>query len=932
MNRRRIYLSPFRCADVTRRLFTAALAEVPGPDFGNITYLVPNQRKRRSAEYEFAAQCGHAAIVPPLFATPAQLASRLFHTFGDGRPLSASLRPLLIRRLIARAGTPPTLGYAHSLAEFIADIKTWVPFERRAALPAIFEQQLAGHPKPLRRALDALQLLADYDDTLRHHGRVDDEDIATVAPKLVASGESPRVLILDGFADPNPLESALIAALVAAAHTVIASCWADDPKDDDYALAQRFRAFLEDLGGFTTERLDCGPAPTPKGLYVFPDRETQIEGIARHLRAQPDLNDTVLALPDLDTCAPLVRRLFEQYGVPATLYPDTVLGTSPPVVAVLELLRALETGFERLPFAAALSSDWLPGLLRLSDDSNDDARRHTAAAVNSISRRAGIIKGSANWRNIAKLLRTVENRLSPTEAELASGVQRRISEALCVLSSLPSAPASLGEQAGRLKQVLGRIDFGRRETTGLGEADSMLEDRGALYDALDDLVAFDSDFGAVAEPRRTFVHAIEYLVGLKRRQAEPAPAGVLVVGLSEMLNLHPRRLVVGSLTETNLPGSYLTDPILPDRLRRQLGIPDIERHRERQRFHLRATIEGSLTPPLLCAFESDGGNPVLPTPFLQLDALRPPEPRFCCAPIEEQLDTGTRIGIPFAERDFRVNLETDHAILADLAARFGPNRAVWVTAIEVFRACPFRFYLERVLEVGSPPKPQFKIDSLQWGTVIHDALGRLYARGPVPLAKLKPRARAALRAVVHEAGLPVFWAETARRVFDNILPGFEAIETELRSIGWQPSKTELSLEGAIGKDTRIAGRLDRLDEGPDGLRVLDYKTGNAHVSFRDVIENRTHVQLPLYAKLVADQTGQAVDNVGIYSLREGRIHWLASNDHPIEELVEAALTTTAEVMADIRSGRFAAKPADEQTCHTCDYAYLCGAGLEEMED
>ncbi len=931
--KRRLLLAQFGCADVTERLFAAALERVPGPGFRGIVYLAPNQRKRRAAEFEFASRCGCTGFIPPLFLTPGQLADRLFSASGKGRLLPSSLSPLLIRRLIKPSEASATIGYARAVSEFIADIKTWVKPEERRGLAALFTDELAGHPRPLERALEALNLLDAYDAELRARGRFDDEDVAALSPGLVAeSSLAPRVLLLDGFADPNPLESALIAALVESADITVASCWASDPEDEDYTLAGRFRAFLEGLGGFATERLDCAPPPPFAGRFVFADREAQLEGIARHLRGLPDLSDTVVALPDLTTCAPLVRRVFEQYGVPATLYPDVALNASPPVAAVLELLRAVDTGFERLPFAAALSSDWLPGLLRLPGESDCAARRQAAAAVNNFSRRAGIIKSRNDWKNICERLEAAESRLDPEEKAFCADLQARVRRAIGLADKMLEPADTLGSQAARLKAFLEAVDFGQGDFAALPEAEPLLEDRGTLYDILDELAAFEADFGAAPESRRAFVRALEYLIGLERGKAEPAPAGVLVVGLTETLNLHPRRLVVGGLTESNLPGSWRADPILPDRLRRRLGIPDIERHRDRQRFHLRATIESPLEPPLLCAFESEGGNPVLPTPFLSLPTLKPPAPGFYCAAIEEQLDAGARSGRSFAEQPFEVDFESDSAVRTELARRFGPDRAVSVTAVESFRACPYRFYLERVLKVESPPEPQFEIDSRQWGTVVHDAFGRLYERGPVPLARLEERARAAFDAALREAGLPLFWSETARRVFDNILPGFKRIETELRAANWQPRETEMTLEGKVAEDIRVSGRLDRLDEHPDGLRVLDYKTGKADISANDVVTNRTHVQLPLYAKLIADSTGRPVDNVGIYSLREARIRWLAGEKQSLEELVKAALETTAEVMAGIRSGRFRAEPAKNDTCRYCDFGYLCGAGPQVGEE
>jgi RecB family exonuclease len=922
--RRRLLLAPFSCPDLTHRLFAAALAEVPGPDFRGIVYLAPNQRKRRAAEYDFARQCGKAGFIPPVFTTPRQLALGLDDLAGAGRRLRSSLRPLLVHRLLKDSAKRATLGLARAQSDFIAAVKTWVAPVDRPGLEAIFKETLDGFEKTLASALEALDVLKRYDAELAAHGRVDDEDARAAAPgRLADAGIAPSMLILDGFADPNPLESRLIAALVAASDVTLASCWSGDPKDPDYALSGRLRALLESLGGFEPEQLDALPRVEPTGIVVFPNREAQLEGIARHLRAQADLSDTTVALPDLGTCAPLVRRVFEQYGVPATLYPELALAASPPVAAVLELLHALETDFERLPFSAALGSPWLPGLLRLPDDSEDAAAWRAAAAVNSISRRAGIIKGRANWEHIAERLAAIEGDRDEAGAEFARDLQRRVRFALGLLDSLPAVEVTPGQQAARLKQLLERVEFGRGVAPGVPETNDLLGDRGSLYDVLDELVAFEADFGAERGSRADFLRTLEYLIGLESSAAEPAQAGVLVSDLAELEGLHPRHVVLGGLTETNLPGPYAADPIMPDRLRRRLGMPDMDRHRDRQRFRLRCALESGREPAFLCGFDSDGGNPVLPTPFLQLPALKPPEPDAYCAPIEEQVESGALTRRLFAERGRTVHFEADRSVRTTLGRRFGPDRAISVTGIEAFRRCPYQFYLERVLGLESPPEPLYEIDAMQWGNTIHRTLERLYEKGPVALDRLADHARTALGTALREASLPAFWAEVTRRVFDNLLPGIVGIEAGLRENGWRPTKTEHIVSGEAAKGITVRGRLDRLDEGPAGLRVLDYKTGAAKVSATNVVEDRTHVQLPLYAHLIAGAGKKPVDNVGIYTLREVRIRLLADDEHPLSGLIEAALATTRQVVEDIRSGRFAALPADEKSCESCDYAYLC---------
>ncbi|MFO7675582.1 MAG: PD-(D/E)XK nuclease family protein [bacterium] len=921
---RRLFLAPFG-TDATERLVAAALKLVPGPDYRGILYLAPSPRKLRDTELRFARLCGRDGFIPPEFLTPGQFARRLYEVHGQARPLPAELRPLLVQRLLPAETRRRTLGYAQAVAEFIADIKTWVRPEDRPGLRARFEEELAGFEKPLARALEALEVLDRYDAELKARGRVDSEDLLGAAPALAAL-RPPRLLILDGFAAPEPPEAALLAALVEAAGTVLVAAHAAPPEqeaDEDYAFAGRFVRFITGLGGFKTTRLPSPTLPAPEGLFVFPDPEAEIAGICRHLRGRTNLADTVVALPDIGARAPMVRRVFRRYRLPATLYPETRLDASPPVVAVLDLLEAVAHDFERMPFAAALSSPWLAGLLQLPADTDDTGRDRAADAVNNLSRRAGIIKGRNNWRRLATRLAAAESRLSVEDAELARDLETRIRRAIGLAIKMLESADNFGRQAARLKAFLEAVKFGSSLDPDAPGISPLLEDRSAFYDALDSLVEFETEFGAEPGPRAAFIRALEYLVGLCGRAADPPPAGVLVVGLAETTGLHPSHVVVGGLTESNLPGRRSADPILPERLRRALGMPDLDHHRDWQRYNLRRTIESGADASFLCFHDSDGDKPVLPTPLLEIPTRAFPAPAALFSEAEEQFADGSRAGRPFADRDNTVNFSADPRARAALARRYGPDRPFSVTGLEFYRACPYRYYVERVLGLESTDEPQYAIDARQWGSVIHDALSRLYADGPVEMPKLEPAARRALDAALKGADLPRFWAETARRVFTNILPRFLTIEQALRDAGWRPERVELSLSGPVAENLTVRGRVDRVDSGPGGQIILDYKTGEKTVHPREVLEERTHLQLPLYTRLLEAETGRPVANAAIYSLRRDRPGWLADDRLQLAELVEAAVKTAVETAAAIRVGRFPAEPAGS-ACQYCDLDWLCG--------
>lgn len=923
---RRLLLAPFSAHDATERLLREALELVPGPDYRSVVYLCPSPRKLRDTQHRFLGICGLNAVYPPVFATPGQYARDLHARFADTARFPPELRPLLVRKLMDDGSPHRTLGYARAVGEFIRDIKTWVP--DHSGMRETFEDELAGFDRPLSRALEALELLDRYDAELRSHNRCDDEDVWTVAAGLVPKVEPPRVLVLDGFAAPNPLERLLLRALVEASDSTFACCFSGDDQDPDYALASGFRGFIESLGGIETTRLEPEALPDPRGLCRFADPESEIDGICRFLRSRPELGDTVVAMPDLAARAPMVRRVFEQYGLPVTTYPEGSLDASGPVADVLELLRALDSGFERVPTAAALSSPWLPGLMRLPEDTGHEERNRAARALDHLSRRAGIIKGRAEWSHLCARLLDTEQDIADSTAEFFADVESRVNFSFGVLEdnigSLDhECCRTTGEHAAGLKRLLERLRFCQDTQLDPTRDDEWPRARSALYDVLDGLAGFEADFGAERESRSRFIRTLEYLVRLRKTSPDPPPSGVLVVRLEESIGLHPSRAICAGLTESNLPGGCHSDPILPERLLRRLDMPDMDWHRDWQRFHLRRTIESARDEVFLTFHDSVDNKPVLPTPLLQLDTYSLPKQDVLYAAVEEQLAAGRRAGVPFAVTARTVDFSRDLDVRAALERRFGPDRAIPVTGIESFRRCPYRFYLERVLGLESPPEPQYEIDASQWGSVIHRCLSLLYEKGPVPVADLPEKARAALDRALSDFGLPLFWAETTRRVFDNFLPSFVEIEKGLRDQGFSPMSAERRLEGQVTDEVRVKGRLDRLDGSSDSVRVLDYKTGAAGIGPKQVLDDRTHVQLPLYARLVGNVTGRPVDNCGVYSTREARVRWLADDRYPMADLVAAALETTVEAVRAMRSGDFPSRPATDSICRECDYAYLC---------
>jgi len=937
---RRLFLAPFGTPDATDRLLAAVLNSGIAPE--KVLYLTPSPRKLRDTEWRFARLMGKRAFLPPLFRTLRQLSRELHRCYGTTRPFPAELKPLLVYRLLPLEPVKPTLGYARAVADFITDIKNHVAAEERPQLAQRLTELLTGFDKPLQNARVALNTLERFDAELAARGWSDDEDILAQAPGYLQQWQPPpELLVLDSFVAPNRLEQALLRQLITLCPATVALSYGAAQSDADYRLAEQFTQFLLSCAHWTVEMLpepDQQPAAAAR-LFAFPDNEAEVQGICRAIREQGarlDRSDTIVVFPRLANYTALVERTFRQYSIPCTIYPSATLDTSGPVLAVLELLRALDSDYERIALAAALGTPHLSRLLALNDQEDTSTIAPYAQAVNHYSRRAGIIKDARNWRNIGQRVQTASDReLDEAELTFLRELQNRIRLALGRIGRLAQNGASLGKKALALKELLGQVRFCpevelKEEPAQPGPALSkMLElllDRKALYDLLDRLSQFERDFGPDQRSGDDLGRTLQFLTRLTPCSREPDPAGVLVIDMAETLGLTPGQLYFGGLTDSDLPGTYTPDPILPDRVRKALNMPDMEWHRDWQRFHFRRTLTAARSVPFLSFPESRQGNPVLVTPFLEMTPTRYHDSGAIYSRTEEQLRAGERQGERFSHSVRTVDFTIDQPVRAALAARFGPERALSVTRLEGFRRCPFRFYLENVLGLATPPEPTYEIDARQWGSLVHQVLGRLYAQGPVPIRSLRKKAWECLKQTLAEADLSPFWAEVTSRVFRNLLTSFIETEQQLRAEGFAPFKTELALSGNITPDIKVKGRLDRLDSADGALRIIDYKTGaTTGFSARAVIEDRTHIQLPLYARLLEEEfPKRTVANLGIYSLRDSRIRWLADDDQPVAALITAALENTIAIVARIRAGKFPAEPASGAVCRHCDLAFTCG--------
>ncbi len=142
-----------------------------------------------------------------------------------------------------------------------------------------------------------------------------------------------------------------------------------------------------------------------------------------------------------------------------------------------------------------------------------------------------------------------------------------------------------------------------------------------------------------------------------------------------------------------------------------------------------------------------------------------------------------------------------------------------------------------------------------------------------------------------------------------------------------------ALEGLVaGRSLRLRGMVDRVDLTADGgLMVIDYKGGSGRQFDKldiDPLDGGRRLQLPLYARVVADKLDRDGPRIGLYWLtRENQVRTMALDDQLEADLEEKV----GAVLEGIDEGLFPGVPGSAiswprvtfENCRYCDFDRIC---------
>ncbi|MEA5594795.1 PD-(D/E)XK nuclease family protein [Rivularia sp. UHCC 0363] len=126
---------------------------------------------------------------------------------------------------------------------------------------------------------------------------------------------------------------------------------------------------------------------------------------------------------------------------------------------------------------------------------------------------------------------------------------------------------------------------------------------------------------------------------------------------------------------------------------------------------------------------------------------------------------------------------------------------------------------------------------------------------------------------------------------------------------------------------KVTGRIDRIDRTPEGLVLLDYKSGSSVApGIKDEAgKANIDIQMPLYMDVAGTLfPGETVSDAYYYSVTKGK---KISKKQPSAETLQAA---AEKIKNHLEQGYYPVEPdVDQKACNYCAYDLVCRKGSRQ---
>ena len=349
---------------------------------------------------------------------------------------------------------------------------------------------------------------------------------------------------------------------------------------------------------------------------------------------------------------------------------------------------------------------------------------------------------------------------------------------------------------------------------------------------------------------------------------------------------------------------------------------------------------------------------------------------FQCAEVErirEQFFLEENIVSRKNKASIWTGLITNEEIRKELKGFFeeGKGRFWSPTHFESYVSCPFRFFLKRLLKVLPLKVPEEEIEIVDEGNLIHKVLERFFKErkeGELLPVTGSEEEKNFIKKVADEIyqqweekeyiGDRDLW-EIRKKRLDPLWDRFIEEESKYRNEGFLPVYFEFLIGNLLGdegdsdmpplvvmgydrKEILVGGKVDRVDIGPDRVRVIDYKNSGNEQFYRDLLKEEKmgvqSFQIPVYLaalkEFMSEQNKINLMEGTFYLFRKPKRmkpYVVGSSDHFFEKDLRERMKLREQgrvnlfnqisgIVEGAKSGDYSICPKD---CNFCEYDHIC---------
>ncbi len=416
----------------------------------------------------------------------------------------------------------------------------------------------------------------------------------------------------------------------------------------------------------------------------------------------------------------------------------------------------------------------------------------------------------------------------------------------------------------------------------------------------------------------TGLEKIDFIVRVLKDEKYPIEGnpfkGVQLIGVLEARNLDFDCIILPSMNEGIFPKRSEKDLFIPAELRKEVGL-SYDKERENLFYYYFTQLTTGKKEVFISYVERE-----------DIDV--------CSRFVSFLRDRGIKVKdspVVFEKEKERKreSLPKDNALIKKLEEmEYTPS------SLKDYRECPYRFYLNHILEIKDPKKIVEEAGAKEWGTIIHKALQRFYSKD-FPSCFTRENLQDAKRILysrIEDALREEIGRSKASSLFDlelykRYLSRFLDEDVKKFEEGYRIHCVEESLKYEIlidGKRIKLTGKADRIDTLNGKYYIIDYKTGQTIVKKNlRVGEEFTEFQLPLYALIYSKEDFKKIGGLLYFYISREKVGTEdIINDGYISSFRDEILIPMICEITDPKTAF--SKTDDEKRCRICTYREFCG--------